>query len=156
MILSAINNYRKNENSILHTVRWQKVAQRKMTSYKLIKSWYESLDEDGRLEASTGMLFGEILENLCDESSYTFCKNFIENHPEFSCIKDYKNIAIPPYYYPQVKHFMEHTFLFWLWKKVKYKISKVLMFLAQKFNLLLRFYKYVVYVKIRGYKKPEN
>jgi len=152
----VINNYRKNSESILHTIKWSKIAQGKLYSYALLKEWYKARGEKYNLDVGTGMIFSEILDTVCGENTYIFCKNFIDTHSEFACVKNYKNIEIPPFYYPKVERFMEHTFAFWIKNKVKYKCLKMLTGLAKSFPKLNKLYEYVLYVKIRKYSVAED
>ncbi|MBR4720790.1 MAG: glycosyltransferase family 2 protein [Clostridia bacterium] len=155
-INKVMYNYRKNTMSVTHSIKMEKSLTAGYNASYNLYEWYNSIGEEFNFHSVCGMVFSGRLDDLCGENTYKYCKNYIYTDARFNCIENYKNIAIPPYYYPKVKHFMEHTFLFWLCKKVKYKISKMLLFLAEKFKFLHTLYDYIIYRVIRRYKKIEN
>ena len=151
-INKVLYDYRKNTSSFTHTKKIIDVLSSIFNVNSGLRDWYNSLGEDYNLDSVCGMIFSEVLDDLCGQNTYSYCKNYINDDPRFNCINNYKNIGIPPYYYPKVKHFMEHTFLFWLVKKIQYKTKMVIMRLIEKHKFLSSFLDYIVYKKIRGYK----
>lgn len=149
-------NYRKNVDSITQTIDLQKAVENFYKAYSELGKWYKSIGEDYNLDAMCGRLFSNMLDGLCGEHSYRYCKNYIDNDARFHCINNYKNIGMSKRYYPKVERFMEHKFRFWLFTKIKYKVRNFSKFLLSKTKLLKKLYEYVAYVKLRGYKKIED
>ena len=144
-------NYWARVSSVCHTIKWENFRDEKYKAYAVLKDWYLNHGEDYNFESMVGMIFGEIIANMCGEKSYSFCKDYINSDSRFGCIKNYNSIEIPPFYYRTVKSFMAHPLLFWISKKVIYIIKKFIGKLMDKYSATYKFCNYVTYRIIRKY-----